>query len=274
MTTIDQVNVLFAQVPGSSISISPSGFTSLATTSMTDAAPRPNYQFNLARAYDLSVSAAGELNIPVLGGGSASLNQRVVVLEKVAFNKEPQADGSVRHVGYAIRLCLTVSKMEAGLKLSLPFLAASAQLGRTEASWTIQVIGLSGPKVDAAGITPTELNVETFVRAKDSLTKFIEAAYDTTTTHLPAVIAVEGPHKELAVRLERALAEVVGLGYISVREPFSKASSRIVLDVAGMDAMRETYSEVAGTETDDETPSRDAAKRAVEYLKGVRVSLG
>src|SRR5690606_32447370 len=117
------------------------------------------------RVYDLSVASANELSIPVVGSVSGGINRRVVVLERVAF-KEIARPSAVHHWGYAIRLAVTVSKIDARLKLALPVLAASAQLGQIEASWILQVRGLSGPQIDKVDIPMSELNVETFVLAK------------------------------------------------------------------------------------------------------------
>src|SRR3974390_1662747 len=119
------------------------------------------------RCYDLSVTAALQLNIPVIGSVSGGFGRRVVVSERCALKRITQ-DGIERDYGYAIRMCVTVDRWNADFKVNIPFLAASAQLGVIEASWLFQVVGLTGPKIDL-NLPPTNLDVETFVIAKQSL---------------------------------------------------------------------------------------------------------
>ncbi len=113
------------------------------------------------RVYDLSVTAAGQLNIPVVGSISGGTSRRVIVLERTAY-KEIEKENTKYQYGYAIRLAITVNKLTAETKLTLPFLTASAELGQIEAKWILQVVGLAGPKIDSAILPPKELNLETF----------------------------------------------------------------------------------------------------------------
>ena len=102
---------------------------------------------SLARSYDLTVTAASEAQIPVAGSVGGAFNRRVIVLERCAFKRIDLEDRE-QQFGWAIRLCVTVSRWEATTKISLPFLAASAQLGTIEAQWTFQVVGLAGKLLD------------------------------------------------------------------------------------------------------------------------------
>ena len=103
-----------------------------------------------SRTYDLTVTRAAELSVPVVGSVSGGMNRRVVVLEWTSFKVVREADGTETHWGYSVRLCVTVNKWEANMKVSLPFLAASAEVGEVQASWVLQVIALAGPKLNAA----------------------------------------------------------------------------------------------------------------------------
>ncbi len=67
----------------------------------------------LSYTYDLSVTAALQLNIPIIGSVSGGIARRVVVAERCAFKPITQ-DGIERRYGYAIRMCVTVDKMECG----------------------------------------------------------------------------------------------------------------------------------------------------------------
>jgi len=166
-----------------SANFQPVGSESLEPFMSERAIKLSDLQEQLNRSYDLTVSAALDLQIPVAGSGSGGFNRRVIVLERAAFNKvEPNDEkDSEKHYGYAIRLCVTVNRWQANSKVSLPFLAASAQLGTIDAQWSLQVIGLKGKAIDHAILPPTELSVETFFLAKQSLEKLVQAINDSST---------------------------------------------------------------------------------------------
>lgn len=153
------------------------------------------------QSYDLSITAAANLSIPVIGSAGGSANRRVVVLEQSAYREVPE-NGAVLQYGNAVRFCVTVTKWDANLKLTLPFLAASAEVGSIAAHWTLQILGLAGPKIAEAILPPAELNVEKFVLAKQSLectsaadpvgvrdaqTRSVIAAREGETHYLPLV---------------------------------------------------------------------------------------
>jgi hypothetical protein len=104
----------------------------------------------VSRAYDLTVTRAGELNIPILGSVGRSMNRSVVVLGHIAFKSVHGRDRVEQQYGYAFRLCLTVNKWDASGNVGLPCLAASAQMGQIQAYWILQVVGLAGPMISAS----------------------------------------------------------------------------------------------------------------------------
>jgi len=222
----------------------------------------------LSRTYDLSVSAAGQVSIPVIGSVSGGVNRRVVVLERTAFKEIPQ-DGRRYQYGYAIRLAVTVSKLSAEMKLTLPFLAASAEVGQIEAQWQLQVIGLAGTKINAVSIPPTELNVETFVLAKQSLTALIGAVDDPTTKFSPELIAVIQPFE---AELPSAVAKAYALGRLERGRKLKDAMADLKM---GRDEWRGTiaqvYEQVAGIMADDQVPSEQAKAAASRLLGGAKV---
>ncbi|MBI2848116.1 MAG: hypothetical protein HYX83_02975 [Chloroflexi bacterium] len=155
--------------------------------------------FSHNQTYDLSITAASMLSLPVVGSISGGLNRRVFVLERAAWQEVPE-EGVTSFYGYAIRLSITVNKLTADMKLTLPYLAASAEIGHIEAKWMLQVIGLSGPQIDKVSIAPKELSVETFVLATQSLEALITAVRDSSTKFKPQKI---GKKSEInAVELE------------------------------------------------------------------------
>lgn len=150
----------------------------------------------VTRTYDLSVTAAGDLKIPVIGGVGGGFNRRVVLLERSSFAPVEHDKVTYRY-GYALRLAITVNKLSAQMQLSLPFLAASAEVGQIEGRWMLQVVGLAGDKIDRAILPPKELSVETFVLATQSLEKLISAVRHSSTSFSAAVLGVEWPTEVL-----------------------------------------------------------------------------
>lgn len=225
----------------------------------------------VSRTYDLSVTAAGQLNIPVIGSVSGGLNRRVVVLERTAY-KEIVEDQITNQFGYAIRLAVTVNKVTAEVNLNLPFLAASAQLGQIEAKWTLQVIGLSGPKIDSALLPPKELNLETFVLANQSLDSLIKAVRDQSTKFKAQLVGIIKP----ADVVEREFLTAIGKVYALGRFERGKKRGDALADLGSIrdemrDAIVDTYKDFAGITNDTEAPSPQVRTRAASLLGPVKV---
>ncbi len=222
----------------------------------------------VVRSYDLSVTTAAELKIPVIGEVGGGFSRRVVVLEHASY--KPIVNGDFEcQFGYVIRFCLTVNKWSADLKVSLPFLAASAQLGIIEGQWLLQVRGLAGAKIDEAALPPTELNVETFVIAKQALTKLIAAVRDPSTKFKAALIASRGTAATDVERLRSDVGRVFGLSSIRQRRRLVDALDRLSTTSAAMqDAVIDIYQNFGVTKP-DEKPSSVIAARAGEVLERV-----
>jgi hypothetical protein len=228
--------------------------------------------YQLTRAYDLSVSGAIEANIPVAGSGAFSASRRVIVLERVGYQVRAIPDGVTEHVGFAIRLCVTVNKLDANVKLSLPFITASAQLGSTEAVWMLQIIGLTGPKIAAVEIIPTELNVETFVIAKQSLQRLIEALNDAETRLDAKVIARQGPPTTIEARYSPMVLQAAALGALARGWSAQDAASRFHWDLTQIPSwFTDVYQDIAAIATLTDRPSREVIGVAARLLGNVSV---
>lgn len=225
--------------------------------------------FQESTVYDLSISSAGQLNIPVVGSVSGGTNRRVVVLERRAYRKNPTADG-VEFLGYAIRLVVTVNKLDGSMKISLPFLAASAEVGMIEGKWLLQVVGLKGPKIDESALPPSELSVETFVLAKQSLTNLIAAVNDPTTTLDEQQIFLDQTEAQKARKAQFAIGSTYGLSSLERRWKLQDALQRI--DGAQqqvIDAVTDVYRDFAGIQNPQEVPSPIIQKDARDLLDQV-----
>ncbi len=137
--------------------------------------------------YDFSYSEAVSARIPVVGSIGSERERRVITLEWCAFKRFDEGNTELQ-VGYAIRLAVTIARKTRDFKLSLPFIAASAELKLVEAQWQMQVLGLAGPEIDKAITPPRELNVERYVEAQQSIKALVEAARDPSTTFHPITI--------------------------------------------------------------------------------------
>ncbi len=216
------------------------------------------------RAYDLTVSAASELQIPVAGSASGGFNRRVIVLERAAFSRTVSGDIE-RQYGYAIRLCVTVNRWQADTKVSLPFLAASAQLGTIEAQWILQVIGLNGKEIDASILPPTELNVDTFVIAKQSLEKIISALNDPSTRFLARLIAEIHPPDAEQMELRASVARAYALSSIERGRSLTEAKNHLGSDDGTVqDALATVYEKFGGLANPADTPSPEVRRKAAQ----------
>jgi hypothetical protein len=164
-------------------------------------------------SHELTINLATELNIPVAASVSGRYKRRVIVLETAAYKLMTHARKKYQ-VGWAIRLCLTVSEWGADFKTNLPFLAAKAQLGQIQSSWVLQVVGLAGSEIRRHQIVPEELNVETYFKAKRSLENLINAVDHDTTKFVPSIIAIENPKYKIENRYRNAVAEIYALSGI------------------------------------------------------------
>lgn len=224
------------------------------------------------QSYDLSVTAAASLSIPVIGTVGGGLNRRVVVLEQAAFAEI--ADGEVKlRYGYAVRFCVTVSRWDANLKLSLPFLAASAEVGSVAAQWRLQILGLTGRKIDEALVPPTELNVEKFILAKQSQEKIIGAIRDSTTSFTPQLLLRIEPLQQKVRNLRIGASQTYALSSLERGRSLVEALRRLNADPAGdtlrTDTIRDLY-RTFGADDDNAKPSDSLRRQAREVLEGMQ----
>jgi len=227
----------------------------------------------LSFTYDLTVTRAGELNIPIVGSVSGGFNRRVIVYEWTRY-KELTGSGSIKYrFGYVIRFCLTVSKWEVQGKLSLPFLTAQAELGNIEASWLMQVRGLIGPKIDSVVLPPQDLKVETFVIAKQSLNAAISAISDPKTKYVPGIVLASiDPNAPGVVYW---LSAVKAYAVDSARRGRTGAQTMARLgttDPAANDAITEVYNYL-GITNPNQTPDNSARENAAMILRGIKADI-
>jgi hypothetical protein len=225
----------------------------------------------LSYTYDMTVRRAGELNIPVVGGVSGGFDRRVVVYEWTRYKELSGTNGIKCRYGYVIRFCLTVSHWDVKAKVSLPFLSAQAELGNIQASWLMQVRGLSGPKIDAQILPPQELKVETFVIARRSLADVIGAVSDQSTKFHPGIVTARVDPNSPEVAYWQAVVRAFAVD--SVRRGRKRADAQARLgstDAGDADVIGEVY-EFFGVPDPTAEPGAGARENALRLLRGVRV---
>lgn len=223
----------------------------------------------LSFTYDLTVTQAGQLNIPVVGSIGGSNSRRVIIFEWTRYKALFGTNNVECRYGYVIRFCLTVNKWDAQGKLNLPFLSAQAELGNIQASWLMQVRGLVGPKLDAVILPPQDLKVETFIIAKQSLEAAIKAISDPSTRFIPGIVVgrVDPNSKESLYRLSAVRA--FALSSIKRGRTGADAQGRLgSIDQADIDAMTETYT-FCEVENPLEKPNNAARDKAGRLLNGI-----
>jgi len=227
----------------------------------------------VVRSYDLTATKAGDLNIPIFGSIGGNQSRRVVVLERAQYKSVVGKSGTEYELGYAIRLCLTLNKWDVTTKTSLPFLAASAQMGQIEAGWILQVLGLTGARLAEVAAPPTELNVETFVIAKQSLTALINAVNDPSTQFVAYPITAKRSSDQQDQDYRRAAAVAFALSRIARRSTLQDTLNRIRSQDADIDsAIQDVYDVVANGGPGDK-PSDQAVRKSLDLLGGIEADV-
>jgi hypothetical protein len=224
--------------------------------------------------YDLSVSAAASLDIPVVGSVSGGENRRVVILERKSW-KEVVLNQSTFYYGYAIRFAITVNKLDASMKLGLAYLSAAAQVGLIEGKWSLSTVGLSGVKIDSVSIPPQELNVETFVLAKQSLQALIGAVRDPSTRFSAIKLAEIKSEQQLVAEYRKSIARTYALARIKERKTLQQAINDLPSG-NGREVFQgditDFYISFVGIANPTDPISIVASGRAAQFLLGVVVN--
>lgn len=225
--------------------------------------------------YDLSVSEAASLNIPIIGEVSGGFARRVVTQEYRHYAEVPGLNGETILYGYAIRICVTSSTTNIKAKTSLAFLAAEAQLQTTEARFAFQVVGLAGQKVEDNVLPPQEFNVENYFKALESVRALLVVRRDTTTRFTPHILATRFPgdinERVLLTSTARAYALTQMLNGRRLEQALDGSPS--AKDIF-KGAITDTYLRVTGSADPSSTANDEGRKVAKRMLAGLRVSAG
>jgi hypothetical protein len=222
-------------------------------------------------SYELSATRAAKLSIPVAGNIGGGTERRVIIKERVGSKTVRGNSGKQYKFGYAIRFCVTVNKWDAKFQATIPAISAQAELGNIQASWMMNVRGITGEKIDSILPSPKDLKVETYIEAMRAIDDLIKAVRDPTTRFRPGVAVAVADPTTLEARFSRSLAE--GFALTSVARGLSRGGAEADLgwaDPIGGQAIADVYERLDIGPVDE--PSKPTRERAKVLLKGLKVA--
>lgn len=133
------------------------------------------------------------------GKGELSKSDKVILYQFAWYKDVLAADGSTEgRCGAGIMLVLRISNLQGDLSLTLPTLAATAQLGQSAITYRLGTFGLSGAAIDAAipsASTIGKFDTESYAALLQTITS-VQSAYKAGSANFivkPRPIAVSFP---------------------------------------------------------------------------------
>jgi hypothetical protein len=142
------------------------------------------------QVFDYSLSWESAVKLGIITGGLEGAGNKKIFIHDFMFYKSDfdQADNRIVW-GAGIRLIIRARELNASAKFtSLPAIAASAEFSYSEASYNIQTVGLSGPKIGIAAPKVGSYNIESYVNLMNAVNDIQRAALDLTTVVKPQLI--------------------------------------------------------------------------------------
>lgn len=132
-----------------------------------------------------------------LFSGSSNTVRAGVTQEAKQYRVDQTEDGRMVETGVAVRLAVATTSFEAQTELSVPNLAAAAQLGLAETRIGIYVMGFRGPIGDIMP-APADLNVENFGRFMDAFEAIQKRVFsiDSVTLLSPTILGYQDTPEE------------------------------------------------------------------------------
>lgn len=132
-----------------------------------------------------------------LFSGSSKTVRAGVTQEAKQYRVDQTEDGRMVETGVAVRLAVATASFEAQTELSVPNLAAAAQLGLAETRIGIYVMGFRGPIGDIMP-APADLNVENFGGFMDAFEAIQKRVFsiDSVTLLSPTILGYQDTSEE------------------------------------------------------------------------------
>lgn len=231
------------------------------------------------RDYWKEAESSGSLEVGVFKGSGSG--KRVVIVRDFYRGKEVQgADQSVTTWGVAVRLTVGVSQYSGSATLSLPVVAAEAQLRRAEATCQLDVVGYTGQSPKFHEIVKNhpvgDFTVESYARLMQAANDIAAIIMEDEGHVQPVILAyTPPPNPKISAEVRTAVGIAIALDAIRLRIPQHEMEQWIQeLEDKGLpitaevtDRAIQTYRDlVVGT-----TPTTDEARSAFALMAGLRL---
>ena len=219
--------------------------------------------------HQLDSDVAAELGFS-FATGRAGRQSRTVIAE-FSRSRTISTNGVAARFGIAARLIVKVVGFDANANLTLPFVAAKAQISDLEAYASVRLEGYVGP--NASDLFPQfgTFDVENYVRLVDALNKMKAAVGGQPDMIRPTQLWVlaESHEAAAAARLSTGVGTAWGLTEIADGRTCDEALAayREKTDDTAHTAIRQTYGDLVGDDTATK-PDETARARARAALEG------
>lgn len=222
----------------------------------------------------LSVDAAAALKIP-FGTMEGKFSRKIFVQDYLHYT-DLQDQGQKIRWGVGIRWIVNIKQLDGKAEISsLPYVAASAQLGYVQAEARFQVLGLNSPEIVKKTPAPLPLNTETFSEMNGALKDIKSLIWDSNTLVKPKILAVLGqerPHTDS--QYDEALAVSWALSKIKDGDTLRDALDEIKNESSLFeDTVRGVYLDIVKSSEQNYRPDVDAKDKARRLLKGLYMKI-
>lgn len=223
-------------------------------------------------SYSLDRNAAANLNL--YASASMSAGDKIVLYQWMWYKDVLGTNGKlIGRCGSGISLALKARNLQANASLSLPFLAASAQLDTAEVEYRLGTFGISGPTINLAFPIASrvgEFNAQSYAELLSSIDK-VQAAGNSATgvTFTPRIVALTADIPNAGMS-RQVMVQAFALKEISNGRKCGGAKSRVPARDASTDGLVEDvyrYVVGAGACKDDIEPNSTIKSKAAADLR-------
>jgi hypothetical protein len=215
--------------------------------------------------YSMSQAAAAKLNV-ILGGASGSADKKVFVYDFMFYKDDVDKGGVPITWGAGVRLVIVAKTIAATANVSsLPAIAASAQFNLIEASYNLQTVGMSGPKIVTAVPNAGSYDVEKHVELLRAIDAIRDAANDKTTVVTPKLIKLDVREDDTYIE---AVARTMALRAFAIGKSCNQAKDGLGSghSTTSRSAVEAIYKDLQGKCSGDLPTDRVMQVRVNQYL--------
>ena len=221
------------------------------------------------RLWDFDGQVAGALGFAI-STIRFSGRQRVLISE-FSRSKEVGPPGKSVRYGVAVRLLVQVTQTELNANLSLPIVAAQAQMGLTSASSSLSVHGYVG-NLSGKILPDQDFNVESYVALMHSVAELQDIVTNNVQHIRPVLLEVPDVVVDLLQERQKAIGVVWALSNIADGRSYAQAMNKFALPPdAVISAIQNTYRDLLGTDSHDAKPWNEIQQKAELELGKLRL---